>query len=364
MNTSIVNIPDKFKDHPIFNELICGTNFGFMARRGYYARPEVQKQPELMKKAGINWATLNMNICQEKFYSERIFLDFEFSTGEFELAEMVKRLHDNGIKVLFKPCLTPLDGAWMGAVRFPYECKQIQSVPDCDYWGKWFKSFTEAAKYFSDLAERIGIDAIIIGAEYYGTEDQNEHWENVIKEIRSRFSGPITYEFTFQSRDSYDLEWFKQLDFLSYSYYPPACAVPGKKDITEEDARKIATPTVEEMQDFLSSRKQTVTKISNRFWNKPVLFTEFGVRSAHGCSLQPYNFLWDTPYDGIEQANYMEAGFRTFWELPEWMGFFWWKWDETQIRPHYHGDPNGDRGFTVQGKPAEEVMKRWNSKKR
>lgn len=363
MDTSVVNIPERFKDHPIFNELICGTNFGFMARRGYYDRPEVKKQPELMKKAGINWTTLNMNICQEKFSSERIFLDFEFSTGEFELAEMVKRLHDNGIRILFKPCLQPLDGAWMGSICFPWNCTHIQTVPDCDYWGKWFKSYTEAAKYYSDLAERIGIDAILIGAELFGTEGNNALWENVIKEIRSRFSGPITYEFTPHSRHTHNLEWFKKLDFLSYSYYPPASELPAGKEMNEENARNMPTPTVEEMQDFLSSRKETIRKINERFWNMPIVFSEFGIRSAHGCSLQPCGWQWDTPYDGIEQANYMEAGFRTFWELPEWMGFFWWKWDETQNRPQYHGDPNGERGFTIQGKPAEEVMRRWVNKK-
>ena len=52
------------------------------------------------------------------------------------------------------------------------------------------------------------------------------------------------------------------------------------------------------------------------------------------------------------------------WELPEWMGFLWWKWDETQYRPHYHTDPRGDKGFTIQGKPAEEVMRKWVKKLR
>ena len=78
--------------------------------------------------------------------------------------------------------------------------------------------------------------------------------------------------------------------------------------------------------------------------------------------MQPYNFLWETYYDGEEQANYMEAMFRTFHDLPGWMGLFWWKWDETQNRPHYHTDPNGEKGFTIQGKPAEAVLKKWFNK--
>ena len=57
----------------------------------------------------------------------------------------------------------------------------------------------------------------------------------------------------------------------------------------------------------------------------------------------------------------MEAIFRTFTELDGWMGLLWWKWDETQDRPHYR-DPHGDRGFTIQGKPAEKVMRRWFTK--
>lgn len=359
-----VQIPARFQAHPIFRELICGTNFGFMAKRGYYLRPEVQKQPERMREAGINWTTLNMNFCQTRYYSDKVYLDFTFSSGELEISEMVKRLHDNGIRVLFKPCLTPLDGSWMGLVRFPNttDMKQIAGVEN-DYWGKWFASFAEAEKYFADLAERLGMDAMIIGAEYLGTEGQNEAWETVIEEIRKLYSNPITYEFTFDSRKHYDLTWFRKLDFLSYSYYPPAAA-PVDGEVSEAAARANPSYSVAQMASYLASRKARIQSISEQFGHMPIAFTEYGVRSSHGCILQPYNFLWDTPYDGKEQADYMEASFRTFWELPEWMGFFWWKWDETQYRPHYHSDPNGDRGFTIQGKPAEEVMRRWIAKNR
>ncbi len=363
MDKTKVNIPERFKDHPIFNELICGTNFGFMAKRGYYARPEALKQPEIMKNTGVNWATVNMNFCQTNYFSDKVFLDFEFSTGELEMMEIVKRLHDNGIRVLFKPCLTPLDGAWMGLVKFPNKdmLSQIQGV-NTDYWAKWSKSFIEAEKYFADLAERIGMDAMIIGAEYFGTEGRNDMWHNIIEEIRGLYSGPITYEFTPASRKNYDLKWFEDLDFLSYSYYPPGIEI--KEGMTSSIEAVRATPdfTVDEISDHLAKRKPRINSISERFGNKPIAFTEYGVRSAHGCIMRPYDFLWDTPYDGQQQADYMEASFRTFWEIPSWMGFFWWKWDETQDRPQYAGDPAGERGFTIQGKPAEEVMRRWVKK--
>lgn len=362
---SKINIPERFKNHPIFNELICGTNFGFMAKRGYYFRDEVKKQPEIMKKMGINWTTLNMNFCQDKYFSRKMYLDFEFSSSESEIIEITKRLHDNGIKVLFKPCLTSLDGAAMGCVGFPdKEClSQIQGI-ETDYWKEWFHSFTECQKYFSYLAERAGIDSMIIGAEYYGTEGQNKYWEKVIKEVRNNFSGPITYEFTHASRKKYDLKWINSLDYLSYSYYPPAADanIEPLDPAYNDGAKETPVYTVEDMVKYLQPRKDRIKSIMERFDNKPIAFTEYGVRSAHGCIMQPYNFLWDTYYDGKQQADYMEASFRTFSDIEGWMGLFWWKWDETQSRPQYAGDPKGDRGFTIQGKPAEDVMRRWFAK--
>ena len=58
----------------------------------------------------------------------------------------------------------------------------------------------------------------------------------------------------------------------------------------------------------------------------------------------------------------LSTSMNTFWELPCWMGLFWWKWDETQYRPHYHDEPGVDKGFTIQGKPAEKVLVRWFEK--
>jgi len=216
-------IPARFKNHPIFNELVCGTNFGFMSKRGYYFTDFAKKQPELMREAGINWTTLNMNLCQETVFSRKQFLDFEFSSAESEIIEMTKRLHDNGIKVILKPCMTCLDGGAMVQVSFPpkEQMAQIQGV-ETDYWGEWFRSYTEAEKYFADLAERAGIECMMVGAELLCTETQDEHWIGTINAVRDNFSGPITYEFTPDSRKKSPLAWMEHLDFLSYSYYPPA----------------------------------------------------------------------------------------------------------------------------------------------
>lgn len=365
LDKSKVRIPEKFKDHPIFNELICGTNFGFMSRYGYYFTDFAKKQPDAMKEMGVNWTTLNLNICQEKVFSRKLFLDFEFSSSEAEIAETTKKLHENGIRVILKPCLTCLDGGAMGAVNFPDRggLSQIQGV-ETDYWGEWFDSYTKCLIYCADMAERYNIESLMIGAELYYTIPHGKHWRNVIKAVREHYSGPISYEFTPSTSVNEIPDWFKELDYLSYSYYPAAAPRnEGYVDATTNIGIKdLPDVTVEEMIEYLKPCNEGLTKICEKCDNMPIAFTEIGVRSSHGGIILPWEFLWDSYYDGEMQANYMEAVFTTFFDNPYWMGLFWWKWDETQNRPHYHTDPNGDMGFTIQGKPAEAVMRRWFAK--
>ncbi|MBQ9543571.1 MAG: hypothetical protein IJV00_00425 [Clostridia bacterium] len=368
MEKSKTVIPERFKDHRLFTGTVCGTNFGFMAKRGYYLRPEVAGQPELMEKAGINWTTLNLNFCQDRYTSDKVYLDFEYSSGEYEISETVKRLHDHGVSVLFKPCLTNLDGVWMGKVSFPSpkHSNQIAGVKN-SYAENWFRSYIEAYKYFCELAERTGMEAMMIGCEYLGLECEDAYWRRVIEEVRGRYSQPITYEFTPESLAEGDPKWMEELDFLSFSFYPAAAdekELP-EKDLLRLDPTAMKPKTVEEMRSYLEkTQKEKIGAISRRFGSKPIAFTEYGTRSSHGNILRPYTTRFDSYYDGKEQADYMEASFETFDGIPQWMGMFWWKWDETQYRPHYHTDPNGDKGFTIQGKPAEEVMRLWCKKSR
>ncbi len=296
MDMSQANIDERFRKHPVFTEFHRGMNFGFMAKRGYYSRPEVLEQPKKMAEAGVNFSTINANICQETFYGRRVFLDFVFSSGENELADMVKAFHDNGVHPVLKLCLTPLDGTWMGSVSMP-DAFQISGVSH-NYTGEWFASYTDAVCFYAEFAEKNNIAALMVGAECFGVEVWEEEWSKLIEKVRSIYSGPLTYEFTPSSRKKHSLKWVRKLDFLSYSYYPPAQKLPEGTAFRDAPPRSVA-----DMTDFLSSRRERIRSIVESFGNMPIAFTEIGVRSAHGCTSVPYDFLNDTPYDGEEQAN-------------------------------------------------------------
>ena len=182
----IVNISEKMKKSPLFQERIKGMNFGFLSKRGYYEREEVKKQPKLMKEMGVNLTTLNLNICQDTYASTKLYLDFEYSVGEDELVEMANLLHEQGIMVLFKPCMTCLDGQPMCNVRFPEMGLQIEGVR-VDYRKAWFDSYTKCLVYCARLAQKMKAEGLMLGAELFGVEGGvgvEEYWRNLIAEVR------------------------------------------------------------------------------------------------------------------------------------------------------------------------------------
>ena len=359
----------KFAGNPLFSgEPVCGVNLGFMARRGYFAREDVRRMPREMAESGVNWCILNTHFCQEEYSSRKLFFDPVFSSGELELVDIVKRLHDEGIHVILKPCLTTLDGSWMGAVTFPGG-KQIEGVDKAQrYAGEWFSSFREVLKCFADFSSRNDIKAVLVGAEYTGTIWETDEWRKTIAEFRKNYDGPLSYEFTRnpepsgKGNEGYS-EWrakipfVDDLDFLSLSWYPRGRPFKGEGEIP-----KCPKTTLNEMLDYLRPAREQFDKTVEMYGGKPVLFTEIGQRSSRGCVSLPWDAWTDGIYDAQEQADYMEAIFRTFSDKPQWAGLCWWKWDETQKRPHFDPDPRKDRGFRIYGKPACDVLRKWSGR--
>ena len=92
---------------------------------------------------------------------------------------------------------------------------------------------------------------------------------------------------------------------------------------------------------------------------KPVLFTEYGYRSIENTQFKP----WDQPGDRRPSPQAQEEAlaslYESFWQNPpHWFaGGFLWKW---KLRPLRERDA---RGYTVQGKPALELVRHAYSTK-
>ena len=63
---------------------------------------------------------------------------------------------------------------------------------------------------------------------------------------------------------------------------------------------------------------------------------------------RPWDYTTGTARDDGEQRRCYEAAIKTWANTPGLQGVFFWNWF-----------PDGDRGYTPRGKPAEQVLRSW-----
>lgn len=351
-------IPERFKDHPLFTRHHMGMNFGFMAKRGWYAKH--LDEPRKMAETGVTLCILKAHFCAETAFSRKLFFDVEFSQGFDELASMVKALHKEGILVLLQPCITCLDSTGMYQIWFPNPNQQIEGVTS-NYWQEWFDSYRGVMKAYGEFCEREGVDGIIIGAELNKTVVMTEEWKKTIAWTRQFYSGPLSYE----NGGCKFHPFMKDLDFLCVSWYSHAA------DLTYGESHD---PKV--WADYPSVTKDEMVEYLVKFWSEPfyelyeksghmaILHSENGCTSIHGRCRRPsggfQDYLKTDALDFEEQANYMQAVFEAYAaRMPFYIGFCWWKWEETQNRWFRNlEDPMKDGGFTIWGKPAAKTYRK------
>lgn len=332
---------------PALAEIHRGMSFGFLARRGYYASAAALAQVDRMADLGVTWVALMASVMQDTFASTRLYQDFEFTPDDHELEQIIARFRARGIKVMLKPMVECHDSSWRGRIAFPDGDQQIQGRV-VSYWDTWFESLRASVVHYGRLAARTGCEAYCIGCELYGAEQarNNDRWAHVIAAAREVYAGPIVYDV--QPPTLLDLDtppaWLRGLDAVCISYYSSAADHPGA--------------TTEEMIDKLRPTVARLRRASESLGGLPIIFGETGCRSVRGAAMNPAEYRSTGPYAPEEQSRFLEALCALFWDEPWWRGFYWWKWDEQQHRPHYHADPAGDTGFTLAGKPSAETLRR------
>ena len=139
------------------------------------------------------------------------------------------------------------------------------------------------------------------------------------------------------------------LDYLTISYYCPA----------RTKADKGKSLSVEEMADRLKGAHARMSAIAQAT-GKPIVFGECGCASIKDGAASPSGLDVEAEPDEDEQAMYMEALFRVFAHETWCRGFHWWKWDQhSPRRKGVTREQVRARDFTIRGKKAEAVFRRW-----
>ena len=328
------------------NLMFKGVTFGYYGRNGYYSSEKARREIDHIAELGIPWVCLISTIMQEAFYSTRMFRDFCVTPGDDELVEIIQYLHSKGIKVMLRPMIECWDGTQRSQLTLP----QGQIHPDIPYHYQddWFKNYRHVTTHYLRIAEKTGCEAYGLDSELNKLFHASDNWKEIIQVARGCYGGHLTSSFINTEQyinllDNKDF-WVYSLDSLGTSFYYPA-TVDGKG--TVESMVEYLRPHAEKMRRFAA-------KLGTCFY-----LGECGCCSSENATKLPYFWKNGTKYDGQQQADYMEAVIRLFSEHPWWGGMFWWKWDENNYRPEFKSDPAGDRGFTISGKPAETIMRRW-----
>jgi len=247
--------------------------------------------------------------------------------------QYIEALHQNGIKVMLKPHI------WIGRGTFTGDM-QMQSEAD---WLQFEKSYREFVLLYAKLAQETEVELFCIGTELYNfVKERPQFWNELIAEVRDVYSGKLTYAENWDKVDK--VTFWKQLDYIGADAYYP---------VSEAE-----TPSIEDARVGWQPHKQMFVALSQKH-NKPILFTEFGYRSADYAGKEPWvSDRHEGKMNTEAQVNLYEALFEEFWDEPWFAGGFVWKW----FHNHNRAISQENNRFTPQGKPAEEVLKKWFKK--
>jgi hypothetical protein len=224
------------------------------------------------------------------------------------------------------------DGHWRGHIGDGFATEA--------QWSAWFASYQDLIVHYATLAQTHGADQFCIGTELLGTTHRESDWRVIIASVRAIYDGPIVYA-ALHSGEEMAITWWDGVDYIGVDgYYPLTNDTNHHPDIAELEA------AWEEPKVIMANLAAT--------YGKPILLTEIGYRSHHGCANHPFDSNAVAPLDLEEQLFAYEAAFRQLYDEPWLGGMFWWQWHANR----FVSGPCND-GFTPYQKPAEGVLRAW-----
>jgi hypothetical protein len=211
-------------------------------------------------------------------------------------------------------------------------------------WDKWFESYQDMLLLYARLAEKTGVNLLVVGSELVSSEPYVENWRATIRKVRDVFHGQLTYSSNW---DHYAMvQFWNDLDVVGMNSY---------WKLGPDEEPKVSVQEIEDnwtqIQKDLFSWQAGV--------HKPIILLEAGWCSLANASYEPWDYTrTELPLDLDLQKRLYQGFFESWWGKPQFAGFLMWEWT-----PESPGGPD-DKGYTPRGKPAADVMKEWLAKPR
>ena len=246
---------------------------------------------------------------------------------------IVTEARKQGLKIMVKPHIWVMGDGWAGEFELDNETD----------WQKWEKSFDRYILTYAKLADSLNVEIFCMATEFrMVVRKRPDYWQRLITKIRAVYDGKLTYAANW---DNYDqVTFWDQLDYIGVDAYFPL--VHDKK------------ASIDTLRERWQSTKADLHKLSAKH-KKPILFTEFGYQSIdYGAGRHWEINQYSAAYNGEIQQNAYQAVFEEFWPEKWFAGGFLWKWFPN----HGRAGGEGNKRFTPQNKPAQQVVKQFYQK--
>lgn len=291
------------------------------------------------KDKNIEWVTLVSWGFQDDFDSPEVTHHNGDSARISEHNEhwinRIKQVRGGGFKVFFKPHLWinhASEGKWRSDV-FPSNDED---------WEVWKKTYRDFILRYAKVAEAADADMFCIGAELSRlTVEKPLFWKNLIQEIRSVYSGEITYAANWY-QEFEKITFWEDLDFIGIQAYFP---------LVENEY-----PTVEQISEGWNQYLPTMKNISDTY-RRRILFTEMGYKSTSDSAVKPWEWIDDISKEDKAvseetQANCYAAFFNSIWKKEWFAGVHIWQMRSDFVK----GEWKNDLDFSPQWKLGEKVI--------
>ena len=187
-------------------------------------------------------------------------------------------------------------------------------------------------------AEALDVDIFCVGTELKKSAVKRpQFWRKLIKKVRAIYNGTVIYSANWDEYES--ISFWEELDYIGLNSYFPINAM--------------AVPNIKKTIKNWKPIQRKIKQISKRT-NRKILMTEFGYRNIAHAGRKPWIHLGDGKVEANNQTQYnlYQAFFEAFWNKPWMAGGFSWQW-------FYQARYEGNTDFSVQEKPALEVLQNW-----
>ena len=266
---------------------------------------------------------LVVNAYQSNRFSSDIALRDGRSPSTSTLARTIAQVRQAGMRVALMPVVRLED-------RAPHEWRG--TIAPADGLDAWFASYRRLVLPLARVAEDSGVERFVVGSELVSLERYQTHWRSLIAELRTHFSGTLTYSANWDHVD--EVEFWDALDEVGLNAYFP---LAKKEPSTAENALA---------QAWLTPRSQ-IAALRTRL-RKPVLITEVGYPSQPNAAGRPWDETSSVDIDLGLQRRLYRSFCDAFAQTPSVSGFYVWNWFGI-------GGPR-DGGFTPRGKPAAREL--------